>query len=173
MPLKYSKILNVYQYNHRLSTTIIILLNLKLGWIHIMVKPVTGLSILMPILKLNFITELIFIHQSKPMIFLAKFITLRTTSWITMYIYIFLHISLVTSLFTADLTPNFSESNYIYLYYKWYNLYSNSTNSLAVLRIIQTLDKNSCYTIIQPLAKFLPLWCIREIVLQNYPSLIF
>ena len=27
--LKYSKILNISQYNHRLSTTIIILLNLK------------------------------------------------------------------------------------------------------------------------------------------------
>ena len=47
------------------------------------------------------------------MIFLAKLITLLTTSWITMYTY-FLHISLVTSLSTTDLTPNFSESIYIY-----------------------------------------------------------
>ena len=63
-------------------------------------------------------------------------------------IYIFLHIILVTSLFTADLTPNFSESNYIYSYYSMYNLCINSTNRLAVLRIIiQTLDKNSCYSI--------------------------
>ena len=29
-------------------------------------------------------------------------------------VYIFLHINLVTSLSTNDLTPNFSESNYIY-----------------------------------------------------------
>ena len=59
----------------------------------------------------------------------------------------FLHISLVTSLSTADLTPNFAESNYIYPYHKWYDLCSDSTNSLAVPRIIiQTLDKNSCYT---------------------------
>ena len=70
-------------------------------------------------------------------------------------VYIFMHITLVTSLSTADLTPNFSESNYIYPYYNWYNLCSDRTNSLAVLRIIiQILDKNSCYTIIQPLAKF-------------------
>ena len=38
---------------------------------------------------------------------------------------------------------------------KWYNFCSDSTNSYAVLRIIiQTLDKNSCYTIIHPLTKF-------------------
>ena len=29
VPLKYSKILNISQYNHRISTTIIILLSLK------------------------------------------------------------------------------------------------------------------------------------------------
>ena len=58
----------------------------------------------------------------------------------------FLHFSLVTSS-TADLTPNFAESNYIYVYHKWYDLCSDSTNSLAVPRIIiQTLDKNSRYT---------------------------
>ena len=65
-------------------------------------------------------------YLSKPMIFLAKLITLLTTSWITMYI--FLHITLVTSLSTADLTPDFSESNYIYPYYKWYK-FSDATNS--------------------------------------------
>ena len=43
--------------------------------------------------------------------------------------YLFLHITLVTSLSTVDLTPNFSESNYIYPYYKWYKLYSDSNNS--------------------------------------------
>ena len=70
-------------------------------------------------------------------------------------VYIILDITLVTPLSTADLTPNFSESNYIYPYYKWYNLCSNSAKSLAVLRIIiQALDKNLCYTIIQLLAKF-------------------
>ena len=87
------------------------------------------------------------------MILLAKLITLLTTSWITMYTY-FCIITLVTSSI-ANLASNFSESNYIYPYYKWYKLCSDSTNSLAVLRIIiQTLDKNLCYTIIQPLAKF-------------------
>ena len=60
-------------------------------------------------------------------------------------LYIFLHLS------TVDLAPNFSESNYIYHYYKWYKLSSDN----SVLRIIvQTFDKNSCYIIIQPLAKF-------------------
>ena len=50
-----------------------------------MIKPVTGLFIPMSILRLNFITKLIFIHLSKYMIFLAKLITLLTTLWITMY----------------------------------------------------------------------------------------
>ena len=52
-----------------------------------MVKPVTGLSIPMSILRLNFITKLIYIHLSKHMIFLANLITLQTTSWITVYTY--------------------------------------------------------------------------------------
>ena len=92
-----------------------------------MVKPVTGLSIPMPILRLNFITKLIYIHLSKPMILLAKLIT-RTTSWITMYTY-FLHTTLVTLLCNADFSPNFSEFNYIYPYYKWYMLCGDNTNS--------------------------------------------
>ena len=50
------------QYNHRLSNTIIILLNLKDKSKVKMVKPATGLSIPMPILRLNCITKLIFIH---------------------------------------------------------------------------------------------------------------
>ena len=55
-------------------------------------------------------------------------------------IYIFLCITLVTSP-TTDLTPNFSESNCIYPYCKWYNICSNGINSYAALRIIiQTLD---------------------------------
>ena len=41
----------------------------------------------MPILRLNFITKLIFIHLSKTMTFLAKLMTLLTTSWIAMYTY--------------------------------------------------------------------------------------
>ena len=39
----------------------------------------------MSILRLNFITKLIFIHLFKYMIFLAKLIALLTTLWITMY----------------------------------------------------------------------------------------
>ena len=59
-------------------------------------------------------------------------------------VYIFLHITLVTSLSTADLTPTFSEPNYIYTCQKWYELCSDSTDSWAVPRIIfQILDKNS------------------------------
>ena len=87
------------------------------------------------------------------------------------------HCTLVI-LFTADLTPNFSESSYIYPYYRWHKLCSDSTNIPAVLRtIIQALDKTSCYTIIQALqgsiAYKLPWLYIREMVLQNYPSFIF
>ena len=61
VPLKYSKILNISQYNYRLSTTIIILLNLnikKIKIVYLIVKPVTGLSIPIPILRLNFVAKL-------------------------------------------------------------------------------------------------------------------
>ena len=110
-----------------------------------MVKPVTRLSIPMSILRLNFITKLIFIH----LIIYTYDIPGKIHNPINHIMdnngYIFLHITPVASLSTADLTPNLSESNCFYPYYKWYN---NRTNSLAVLRIIiQTLDKNSSYTI--------------------------
>ena len=115
-----------------------------------MVTPVTGLSIPTPILRLNFITKLIFIHLTIETNDISAKIHNPTHHIMNNNVYIFFHISLVTSSSTADLTPN-----YIYPYYKWYNLCSDSTSSLAVLSIIiQTLDKNSCYTIIQPLAKF-------------------
>ena len=39
------------------------------------------------------------------------------------------HPCYVTSLSTADLTLNFSESNYIYPSYKWFKLCSDSTNT--------------------------------------------
>ena len=121
----------------------------------LMVKSVARLSIPVPILRLNFILKLIFIHLTIETYDIPGKIHNLTNHIMDNNVYILLHITLVTSLSTADLTLNFSESNYIYPYYKWYNLCSNSTNSLAVLRIIiQTLDKNSCYTIIQPLAKF-------------------
>ena len=85
------------------------------------------------------------------MIFLEKLIT-HTNHIMDNNVYIFLHIALVASLSIVHLTPNFSESNYIYPNYKWYKLCSDSTNSYAVMRIIvQTFDKNLCYTIIQPL----------------------
>ena len=48
-------------------------------------------------------------------------------------VYIFLHIKLVTSLSTVDLTPNFSESNDIYRYYKWYISYVMLTPTVTVL----------------------------------------
>ena len=52
------------------------------------------------------------------------------------------HILSRLTICSADLTPNnISESNYIYPYYEWYNLWSDSTNSLAILRItIQTVQ---------------------------------
>ena len=53
-----------------------------------MVEPNTGLYILVPILKLHFITKLIFINLSNPLRILAKLMTLLTTSWIIVYIYI-------------------------------------------------------------------------------------
>ena len=56
-----------------------------------MVKPVTGLFIPMPILRLNFITKLIVTHLFKSMMFLPKLLTLLTISWIRMYTYF--HIS--------------------------------------------------------------------------------
>ena len=64
LTLKYSKILDIFQYNHRLCTTIIILLNLKnnRSKLQLLVKPVIGLSIPLPTLILNFNTKLIFIH---------------------------------------------------------------------------------------------------------------
>ena len=49
-------------------------------------------------------------------------------------VYIFLHITLVTSSSTVDLTPNFSESNYLYPYYKWHKLTSDNTNSYGVIK---------------------------------------
>ena len=89
-----------------------------------MAKSVTGLSIPMPILRLNFITELIFIHQMTHDI-PGK--TYNPTNHIMdNNVYIFLHISLVTSLTTVDLTSNFSESNYNYPHYKWYKLCSDT-----------------------------------------------
>ena len=51
-------------------------------------------------------------------------------------VYVLLGITLVTSLSTVGITPNFSEFNYIYPYYKWYMLGSDSTNKYAVLRTI-------------------------------------
>ena len=69
-----------------------------------MVKPV------LPILRLNFITKLRFINLSKLIIFLPKPITL------TMYSYFCISaLFIVASLSTTDdITPNFSESNYIF-----------------------------------------------------------
>ena len=85
-----------------------------------MAKPVTGLSIPMPILRLNFTTKLIFIHQMTYDI--PGKIYSPTNHIMDNNVYIFLHISLVTALSTVDLTSNFSESNYNYPYYKWYKL---------------------------------------------------
>ena len=92
-----------------------------------MVKPVTGLSIPMPLLRLHFITKLISIQLTIKTYNIPSKIHSHTNHITDTNVYIFLHITLVTSLPTADLTPIFSESNYIYPYYKWYDICSDST----------------------------------------------
>ena len=139
-----------------------------------MVQPVTGLSIPMPILRLKFIPNLIFIH-----------LTIETydipshnpsNSIMGNSVYIFLHITLDKSISTADLSPNFSECNYIYLNCKWYMFCSDSPNSLfweslsrLKIKIHVTLLSSSWQSSI---AYKSPSWYSREMVLQNYPSLI-
>ena len=98
-----------------------------------MVKPVTGLSIHMRIFKLNFIKTNIY-----STIYDTTDKTHNPTNLITdNSVYIFLHITLVTSLSIADLTHNFSESTYIYPYYKSSKLYSDSTNNYPALGKVQ------------------------------------
>ena len=111
------------------------------------------------------ITKVIFIYLAiKTYDIPAK--TSNPTNNMDNSVYIFLHFTLVTSLSTADLTHNFSKSNYTYPYYKLYKLCSGSTNSFAVVRIIiQTLDTNSCYNIIiQPLPKFSSSSCLDDLL---------
>ena len=83
----------------------------------------------MRILWMNFVTKLIFI----PLTIKTYDIPGKTHDPVNHImgnnVYTFLHITLVTSLSIVDLTPNFSESNYIYPNYKWYKLCSNSTKS--------------------------------------------
>ena len=71
-----------------------------------MVKPVTGLSIPMPILRLKFITKLLFIHLTIYTYDIPGKIHNPTNHIMNNNVYIFLHITLVTLLSTADLTPN-------------------------------------------------------------------
>ena len=90
-------------------------------------KPVTGLSIPLPILRLHFITKRISIHRSKPKPNGIPAKTYNPTNHIMdNNVYIFLHITLVVSLSTVNLNPNFSESIYIY---KCCKLCNDSTNS--------------------------------------------
>ena len=94
-----------------------------------MVKPVTGLYIPMPVVRLNFATKLIFIHLAIYTYFISGKTHNPTNHIMDNNVYKFLHITVVKSLSTADLTPTFSESNYIYPNYKWYKLCSDNTNS--------------------------------------------
>ena len=97
-----------------------------------MVKPVTRLSIHMRIFKLNFIKTNIY-----STIYDTTDKTHNPTNLITdNSVYIFLHITLVTSSI-ADLTHNFSESTYIYPYYKSSKLCSDSTNNYPALGKVQ------------------------------------
>ena len=83
----------------------------------------------MPIFRLNFVTKLIFIHLTIKTYDIPGKTHNPTNHLMDNNVCIFLHMALVTSLSTADLTPNFSESDYIYHYYLWYVLCSDSTNS--------------------------------------------
>ena len=68
----------------------------------------------MPILWLNVITKLIFIHLTIKTYDIPGKTHEPINHIMDNNVYTFLHITLVTSLSIADLTPNFSESNYIY-----------------------------------------------------------
>ena len=70
-----------------------------------MVKPVAGLSIPMPVLRLNFITKLIFIHLTLETYDIPARTYNPTNHIIDNNVYIFLHITFVTSLSTVDLRP--------------------------------------------------------------------
>ena len=94
-----------------------------------MVKLVTGLFVPMPILRLNFIIKLLFIYLPTYTYDIPGKTYNPTNHIMDNNVYIFLHITLVTSLSTADIAPNFSESNYLCPYYKWYKLCSDSTSS--------------------------------------------
>ena len=63
-----------------------------------MVKPVTGLSIPMPILRQNFITKLTFIHLTIKTYDIPGKTCNPTNHIMDNNLYIFLHITLVTSL---------------------------------------------------------------------------
>ena len=61
----------------------------------------------------------------------------------------------VTALSTQYLTSIFLEYSCTDPYYRWHELQSHGTFPCDVLRItIQVVNKNSCYSIIQPLPKF-------------------
>ena len=133
----------------------------------------------MPILRLNFITKLIFIHLTIQTYNIPGK-TYNPTNYImnkNANAHIFLHIILVTSSSTVDLTPNFSKSNYIDSYYKWYKLCIARTVMLFWESLSRLLIKNHLAQLSSPcqssVACKLPWWCIRGLVLQNYPSLIF
>ena len=66
----------------------------------------------MPVLRLIFFTKLMFIHLSKPMIFLAKLMTQLITSWITMCTYFC--ISLLLHHYPLLIEPPISQNLFIF-----------------------------------------------------------
>ena len=90
----------------------------------------------MSILRLNFITKLIFIHLTIYVSDIPCKTDNPTNHIMGDNVCTFLLVTLVTSLSTDDLTPNFSQSNCIYPYYNGYKLCSDSTNIYAFLRTI-------------------------------------
>ena len=82
-------------------------------------------------------------------------------------IYIFLHITLVTSLSTADWMALISQDLIIFTPTTIGISYVAMAPTVTLLLriIIQTLDNNSCYTIIQPLVKQkLPISCLDDVL---------
>ena len=72
----------------------------------------------LPVLRIDFMTKLIFIHQTIQICDIRGKSHNPNNHVMDNNIYIFFHITHVTPLSIADLTPKLSESNYIYPCYK-------------------------------------------------------
>ena len=136
-----------------------------------MVKPVTWLSIPMPIFRLNFITKVIFIHLSKPLIFLDKPIILLTTSWQCIHIIAYYPCCIIIHCWFYPIsqnlnmfTPTTKGISYVAIALT-VPMFWESSSSLSIKTHVTSLS-SPCQSLI---AYKLPWWCIKEMVSQNYP----